>query len=184
MWVFGSMISLFFMSCSSRLQGFQYVNRNQGPDMTLNDAYIARQKLSTEPASEPSFINAVPTAPEENAIAGFAAPAAETFQENQASAQEKDEIRQAVERVGDEMTQTYTVRLTEKQAQKATKLVKSWMGKKQDPSTVDWTPRTNMEMFSVGAAGVGLVVAFFSPIGWFVFMVAALTFLYLKLLKK
>lgn len=184
MWVFGSMISLFFMSCSSRLQGFQYVNRNQGPDMTLNDVNIARQEPSPEPVAEPSYMNADPTAPEENTIAGFAAPAAATFQENQAPAQEKDEIRQAVERVADEMTHTYALRLTEKQAQKATKLVKGWMGKKQDPSSVDWTPRTNMEMFSVGAAGVGLVVAFFSPIGWFVFMVAALTFLYLKLLKN
>lgn len=184
MWVFGTMISLFFMSCSTRLQGFQYVNRNQAPDMTLNDANIAHQEQSPEPVVESSYAIAAPITQEENAIAGFIPPAAENFQENQAPTQEIDEIRQAVERVGDEMTQTYAVQLTEKQAQKATKLVKRWMGKKQDPSSVDWMPRTNMEMFSVGAAGVGLIVAFFSPIGWFVFMVAALTFLYLKLLKK
>jgi hypothetical protein len=56
--------------------------------------------------------------------------------------------------------------------------------KQQRQADVEWGPQNNLEIFLLAAAGVGLVVGFFSSFGWFIFLVAALVYLYLKLLKN
>jgi hypothetical protein len=54
--------------------------------------------------------------------------------------------------------------------------------KQQKNADVDWGPQNNLEIFILAAAGVGLIVGLFSGIGWLVFIVAALAYLYVKLL--
>jgi hypothetical protein len=125
----------------------------------------------------------LPAAPEQTAD-GLTETIIDQYPAQPQVVDERTDIQQSVERANAVLTENFQITLTEKQSQRASKLVNRWMEKKQDPSSVDWAPRTNMEMFSLGAAGVGLVVAFFSPIGWFVFLVAALAYLYLKLLKN
>jgi hypothetical protein len=72
--------------------------------------------------------------------------------------------------------------LSDKQLKKLDRYAAKLQKKQQKQADVDWAPRNNLEIFVLAAAGVGIIVGLFSGIGWFVFIVAALAYLYLKLL--
>ena len=77
--------------------------------------------------------------------------------------------------------------LHEKQLKKLDKLSARLekMKKKQEGPDVSWGPSNNLEWAILGAAAVGLFVGIFGAgFGWFVFLVAALAYLYFKLLHK
>ncbi len=72
--------------------------------------------------------------------------------------------------------------LSDKQLRKLDKYAAK-LGRKQQKNTdIDWAPENNLEIFILAAAGVGIIVGLFAGIGWLVFIVAALAYLYLKLL--
>lgn len=74
------------------------------------------------------------------------------------------------------------LKLSDKQLRKLDRYAAKLEKKQQKQADVDWAPRNNLEIFVLAAAGVGIIVGLFSGIGWFVFIVAALAYLYLKLL--
>jgi hypothetical protein len=72
--------------------------------------------------------------------------------------------------------------LSDKQLRKLDRYAAKLEKKQQKLADVDWAPRNNLEIFVLAAAGVGIIVGLFAGIGWFVFILAALAYLYLKLL--
>lgn len=74
--------------------------------------------------------------------------------------------------------------LSERQLKKLDRMGARLEKKSRRYEDVNWAPENNLEIFILAAAAVGLVVGIFSGAGWFVFVLAALAYLYLKLLHN
>jgi Flp pilus assembly protein TadB len=97
---------------------------------------------------------------------------------------EKVDAKKAVQEIAIAYTEKNNISLTQKQWRKLDRYAAKMEKKQQQKADVEWGPKNNLEIFLLAAAGVGLVVGFFSSFGWFIFLVAALVYLYLKLLKN
>ncbi|HLO79686.1 MAG TPA: hypothetical protein VK166_01935, partial [Chitinophagaceae bacterium] len=97
---------------------------------------------------------------------------------------DKVDAKKAVQEIAAAYTEKNNISLTQKQWRKLDRYAAKMEKKQQQKAEVEWGPKNNLEIFLLAAAGVGLVVGFFSSFGWFIFLVAALVYLYLKLLKN
>lgn len=174
------------LSCSaSRQNGFSYRPAHAGPDMSGTTSEV------TAPAENPA--TATPAFVEErsvelrddseNALAADLARIVEQQVLTNTSA-EKVDTRKAVHDIATAYTTEKNITLTPKQLRKLDRYTAKMERKQQKQADVEWGPKNNLEIFLLAAAGVGLVVGFFSSFGWFIFLVAALVYLYLKLLKN
>lgn len=105
----------------------------------------------------------------------------------QAEQGEKPEFRTTVRKIAGGYAEKHATTLSEKQYRKldrlAVKLEKKQL-KKQGPD-VSWGPSNNLEWAILGAAAVGLFVGIFGiGFGWAIFLIAALAYLYFKLLHN
>ena len=173
------------MSCSaSKQNGFSYRPAYSGPDVSgtleangltedLNARSFALPQAQPEALNQPA---------DQHAIAADLASIVEQ-QVTAHDAAEKVDARKAVADISEAYAEKNNIQLSQKQMRKLDKFAAKLEKKQQKMSDVEWGPKNNLEIFLLAAAGVGLVVGFFSAIGWFVFLVAALVYLYLKLLK-
>jgi hypothetical protein len=180
-------ILVFVSSCSTTKQnGFSYRPAHAGPDMAatgyedLASGEIPAPTVSM-PGTEVSMglINPV----EEKTMAADMAKIVEQQMLINSSV-EKVEARKLVHDMAVAYSSEKDITLTPKQLRKLDKFAVKMERKQQKQADVDWGPQNNLEIFLLAAAGVGLVVGFFSSFGWFIFLVAALVYLYLKLLKN
>lgn len=186
-----AMTALFASCASSRFQdGFSYRPAHQGPDMSSVEetATIAppTQKEYAAPVGEPN-----PPVP---ASASLSASQEELMKEMvqtgltaQAEQGEKPDFRTTVRKIAGSYAEKNATTLSEKQYRKldrlAAKMEKKQL-KKQGPN-VSWGPSNNLEWAILGAAAVGLFVGIFGiGFGWAIFLIAALAYLYFKLLHN
>ena len=174
------------VSCSaSKQNGFSYRPAYAGPDVSGNaELNGTPEELKTQsyPNVSPEQVVTQNLAQDEHAIAADLA----SIVDRQMSAhpvQEKVDVKKAVVEITEAYTEKNNIQLTPKQLRKLDRFASQLEKKQQKRADVEWGPKNNLEIFLLAAAGVGLVVGFFSAIGWFVFLVAALVYLYLKLLK-
>jgi hypothetical protein len=183
-------MSLFACSTARHQDGFSYRPLQAGPDMG-----------SGEPETELATKGTPVTAPEEQAIAEVKAmPPATTLDAVQ---QEKwDDLIETGLRVSDEggkdfrtdvrsiagnYALNHDIRFSGKQLEKldriSAKMEKKYM--KQKGPDGGFGPSNNLEWAILGAAAVGLFIGIFGAgFGWVIFLVAALAYLYFKLLHK
>ncbi len=194
---------LLLVSCSSSKyqNGFVYKPSHQGPGFSGNMAGETASPVTTEETAELMAAHVSPvdgpapetTAPAPSATEALSAPdLADTelglltmLTKEQASTLKDSEPVNASRLVHD-LAAGYAaekqVTLNQKQLRKLDRYAVKLQKKQQKMAEVDWAPRNNLEIFILAAAGVGVIVGLFSGIGWFVFLVAALAYLYLKLL--
>jgi hypothetical protein len=179
-------LMLSVLSCSaSRQNGFSYRPAHAGPDMsgTTTEAMIP---VETPVNVNPDLVEDRTvefSGEKENVLVADMARIVE--QQVLASASvEKVEARKAVHNVAAAYAAEKNITYTHKQLRKLDKYAAKMERKQQRQADVEWGPQNNLEIFLLAAAGVGLVVGFFSSFGWFIFLVAALVYLYLKLLKN
>lgn len=173
------------VSCSaSKQNGFSYRPAYTGPDVSGSAENIeTTEDLQSLPTPLPTVLPVtLEQAGEEQVIAADLALIVEQQMTTHA-ATEKVEARKAVADISEAFAEKNNIQLTQKQLRKLDKIAAKLEKKQQKMADVEWGPKNNLEIFLLAAAGVGLVVGFFSAIGWFVFLVAALAYLYLKLLK-
>jgi hypothetical protein len=178
------LVSVF--SCSaSRQNGFSYRPTHAGPDMsgTTNEINVP---VESPVNGTPAFVENKPEELNSEKESVLAADMARIVEQQVLAngSVEKVEVRKAVHDIAAAYTSEKNITLTQKQLRKLDKYTAKIERKQQRKADVDWGPQNNLEIFLLAAAGVGLVVGFFSSIGWFVFLVAALVYLYLKLLKN
>jgi hypothetical protein len=173
------------VSCSaSRQNGFSYRPAYAGPGVAGSvEANTTSEELNVQPTPLPEERTVVQDlAVEEHAIAADLAVIVERQISSHPST-EKVDARKAVTEISEAYAEKNNIQLSPKQMRKLDKYAAQLEKKQQKKAEVEWGPKNNLEIFLLAAAGVGLVVGFFSAIGWFVFLVAALVYLYLKLLK-
>lgn len=100
---------------------------------------------------------------------------------------EQKDMRSTMKVMATDYASRHDVRLSGRQMKQldrlAVKMEKKY-AKKQGPN-VSWGPSNNLEWAILGAAAVGLFVGIFGiGFGWFIFLVAALAYLYFKLLHN
>ncbi len=174
------------MSCSaSRQNGFSYRPAHAGPDVsgTVSEDPLATEiPMAGSPVSVQEKSNALAGEGDENAAADLAKIVEQQVAAN--SSAEKVDAKKAVQDIAIAYTEKKNISLTQKQWHKLDRYAAKMERKQQQKAEVEWGPKNNLEIFLLAAAGVGLVVGFFSSFGWFIFLVAALVYLYLKLLKN
>lgn len=114
--------------------------------------------------------------------ADHAIPSGRKEQAATATVSEPVNTRQILRELAESYAVEKQVTLSDKQLRKLDRYAAKLEKKQQKMADVDWAPRNNLEIFVLAAAGVGVIVGLFSGIGWFIFAVAALAYLYLKLL--
>lgn len=173
------------VSCSaSKQNGFSYRPEYAGPDVSgAVEATGTNENLNTPNSpllqGQPDALN---QPMDQQAIVADLASIVDQHITSSASI-EKVDARKAVTEISEAYAEKNNIHLTPRQMRKLDKYAAKLEKKQQKMSDVEWGPKNNLEIFLLAAAGVGLVVGFFSAIGWFVFLVAALVYLYLKLLK-
>jgi hypothetical protein len=178
------LVSVF--SCSaSKQNGFSYRPAHAGPDMsgTTTETIVPVESPVDGTAAFAEDRSEQLNSEKERFLAADMARIVEQQVIANGSA-EKVEVRKAVHDIAAAYTSEKNITLTQKQLRKLDKYTAKLERKQQKQADVNWGPQNNLEIFLLAAAGVGLVVGFFSSIGWFVFLVAALVYLYLKLLKN
>jgi hypothetical protein len=196
---------LLLVSCSSSKyqNGFVYKPSHQGPGFSGNMAGETDSPVTTEATAElmtahmssvdgPAHV-ATATAPASTATEALTSPDLASTElglltmlaKEQASTLKDSEPVNASRLVHD-LAAGYAaekqVTLSQKQLRKLDRYAVKLQKKQQKMAEVNWAPSNNLEIFILAAAGVGVVVGLFSGIGWFVFLLAALAYLYLKLL--
>lgn len=183
-------MALFACSSSRHQDGFSYRPLQAGPDMG-----------SGEPETELTTTGTPVTAPEEQAIAEVKAmPPATTLDAVQ---QEKwdnlietglrvreeggKDFRTDVRSIAGSYALNHDIRFSGKQLEKldriSAKMENTYLRKKGPDG--GFGPSNNLEWAILGAAAVGLFVGIFGAgFGWVIFLVAALAYLYFKLLHK
>lgn len=177
------MLLVLAVSCSaSRQNGFSYRPSYQGPDVSgsVETSSTREETIPAQVVPTPAP-QSVGLAEEGHVMASDLARIVDQQMENNTVG--KVDARKAVRDIAEAYTVEKNITLTAKQQRKLDKYAAKLEKKQQQKADVEWGPKNNLEIFLLAAAGVGLVVGFFSAIGWFVFLVAALVYLYLKLLK-
>lgn len=186
-------------STSRHQQGFTYRPAQQGPgvsgSMTEETATAAPEKdnnttvsILVEPAAPPAqaglaeVVHPLPPATNSSQADLDLLTRLANGQAATATTTGPVDLADAVHILAHSYAAEKQVTLSEKQWKKLDRYAAK-LQKKQQKADVDWGPNNNLEIFILAAAGVGLVVGLFSVgIGWLVFIVAALAYLYLKLL--
>jgi hypothetical protein len=194
---------LLLVSCSSSKyqNGFVYKPSHQGPGFSGNMAGETASPVTTEATSELMAAHVSPvdgpapvtTAPATSATEALSAPDLAgtelgllTMLAKEQASTLKDSEPVNASRLVHDLAAGYAaekqVTLSQKQLRKLDRYAVKLQKKQQKMAEVNWAPSNNLEIFILAAAGVGVVVGLFSGIGWFVFLLAALAYLYLKLL--
>jgi hypothetical protein len=96
------------------------------------------------------------------------------------------QFRSGVRKMADLYAEKTNTVYSEKQLKKLDKIALKLEKKQQQKGPdVQWGPSNNLEWAILGAAAVGLFVGIFGiGFGWFIFLIAALAYLYFKLLHN
>jgi hypothetical protein len=192
---FGSMIIILAMlaSCaaSKRQEGYLYKPAYAGPDMHgggggLEVGEQVEQKTQVEGGGlevGEQVEGAGLKVEDEGALKELVATGISMQAEQKSAPEFKTTVREMAHQYGEKRQ----IRFSEKQLKKldriAVKLEKQHQ-KKQGPD-VTWGPSNNLEWAILGAAAVGLFVGIFGiGFGWAIFLLAALAYLYFKLLHN
>ncbi|TAH02849.1 MAG: hypothetical protein EAZ17_03120 [Sphingobacteriales bacterium] len=177
---FGSMIIVLAMlaSCaaSKRQDGFSYKPKYAGPDIQVGGGGLeveekievgdGRLKVEDEGALQELIVTGITVQSEQTASPEF-----------------KTSVREMAKQYGEKRQIIYSKKQLKKLDRIAIKLEKQHQ-KKQGPD-VTWGPSNNLEWAILGAAAVGLFVGIFGiGFGWAIFLLAALAYLYFKLLHN
>lgn len=185
-------MTILFASCaSSRYQeGFTYRPAHPGPDMstaeesatTVSTAQHEYASASGESKAPATLSNSLST-PQEEGMQEMV----QTGLAVQTEQGEKPEFRTTVRKIAVNYSEKHAITLSPKQYRKLDRLAMTMEKnhlKKQGPN-VSWGPSNNLEWAILGAAAVGLFVGIFGiGFGWAIFLIAALAYLYFKLLHN
>ena len=192
---FGSMIIILAMlaSCaaSKRQEGYLYKPAYAGPDMHgggggLEVGEQVEQKTQVEGAGlevGEQVEGAGLKVEDEGALKELVATGISMQAEQKSAPEFKTTVREMAHQYGEKRQIRYSEKQLKKLDRIAVKLEKQHQ-KKQGPD-VTWGPSNNLEWAILGAAAVGLFVGIFGiGFGWAIFLLAALAYLYFKLLHN
>lgn len=181
------MLAAMFSCSSGRLNGFSYRPAHPGPDMggsIHHSTNMEQPKLEeapvmaelTEAPSTTDHLSGITPSTEMSLLATVAEE-----QARQLGPEETVTTREAVRTVAERYAAEKNIELTPGQYRKLDRAARKLERKQAE---VNWGPENNLEIFLLAAAAVGLVVGIVgAAFGWFIFLVAALVYLYFKLLK-
>lgn len=175
---FGSMIIILAMlaSCaaSKRQEGYLYKPAYAGPDM-----HGGGGGLEVGEQVEGAGLKVE----DEGALKELLATGISVQAEQKSAPEFKTTVREMAHQYGEKRQIRYSEKQLKKLDRIAVKLEKQHQ-KKQGPD-VTWGPSNNLEWAILGAAAVGLFVGIFGiGFGWAIFLLAALAYLYFKLLHN
>jgi len=192
---FGSMIIILAMlaSCaaSKRQEGYLYKPAYAGPDMHgggggLEVGEQVEQKTQVEGGGlevGEQEEGAGLKVEDEGALKELVATGISMQAEQKSAPEFKTTVREMAHQYGEKRQIRYSEKQLKKLDRIAVKLEKQHQ-KKQGPD-VTWGPSNNLEWAILGAAAVGLFVGIFGiGFGWAIFLLAALAYLYFKLLHN
>jgi len=192
---FGSMIIILAMlaSCaaSKRQEGYLYKPAYAGPDMHgggggLEVGEQVEQKTQVEGGGlevGEQVEGAGLKVEDEGAVKELVATGISMQAEQKSAPEFKTTVREMAHQYGEKRQIRYSEKQLKKLDRIAVKLEKQHQ-KKQGPD-VTWGPSNNLEWAILCAAAVGLFIGIFGAgFGWVIFLVAALAYLYFKLLHK
>jgi len=192
---FGSMIIILAMlaSCaaSKRQEGYLYKPAYAGPDMHgggggLEVGEQVEQKTQVEGGGlevGEQVEGAGLKVEDEAALKELVATGISMQAEQKSAPEFKTTVREMAHQYGEKRQIRYSEKQLKKLDRIAVKLEKQHQ-KKQGPD-VTWGPSNNLEWAILGAAAVGLFVGIFGiGFGWAIFLLAALAYLYFKLLHN
>ncbi|MFN9493698.1 MAG: hypothetical protein ACK57D_11650 [Sphingobacteriales bacterium] len=192
---FGSMIIILAMlaSCaaSKRQEGYLYKPAYAGPDMHgggggLEVGEQVEQKTQVEGGGlevGEQVEGAGLKVEDEGALKELVATGISMQAEQKSAPEFKTTVREMAHQYGEKRQIRYSEKQLKKLDRIAVKLEKQHQ-KKQGPD-VTWGPSNNLEWAILGAAAVGLFVGIFGiGFGWAIFLLAALAYLYFKLLHN
>jgi hypothetical protein len=192
---FGSMIIILAMlaSCaaSKRQEGYLYKPAYPGPDMHgggggLEVGEQVEQKTQVEGGGlevGEQVEGAGLKVEDEGALKELVATGISVQAEQKSAPEFKTTVREMAHQYGEKRQIRYSEKQLKKLDRIAVKLEKQHQ-KKQGPD-VTWGPSNNLEWAILGAAAVGLFVGIFGiGFGWAIFLLAALAYLYFKLLHN
>ena len=192
---FGSMIIILAMlaSCaaSKRQEGYLYKPAYAGPDMHgggggLEVGEQVEQKTQVEGGGlevGEQVEGGSLKVEDEGALKELVATGISVQAEQKSAPEFKTTVREMAHQYGEKRQIRYSEKQLKKLDRIAVKLEKQHQ-KKQGPD-VTWGPSNNLEWAILGAAAVGLFVGIFGiGFGWAIFLLAALAYLYFKLLHN
>ena len=192
---FGSMIIILAMlaSCaaSKRQEGYLYKPAYAGPDMHgggggLEVGEQVEQKTQVEGGGlevGEQVEGGSLKVEDEGALKELVATGISMQAEQKSAPEFKTTVREMAHQYGEKRQIRYSEKQLKKLDRIAVKLEKQHQ-KKQGPD-VTWGPSNNLEWAILGAAAVGLFVGIFGiGFGWAIFLLAALAYLYFKLLHN
>ncbi len=192
---FGSMIIILAMlaSCaaSKRQEGYLYKPAYAGPDMHgggggLEVGEQVEQKTQVEGGGlevGEQVEGAGLKVEDEGALKELLATGISVQAEQKSAPEFKTTVREMAHQYGEKRQIRYSEKQLKKLDRIAVKLEKQHQ-MKQGPD-VAWGPSNNLEWAILGAAAVGLFVGIFGiGFGWAIFLLAALAYLYFKLLHN
>lgn len=182
---FGCLVVIFSLaSCSSTRyqEGFSYIPANPGPDMGSSEIQIEGVRGKVEEV-QPMEGDVVKVEANEQELTELVHTSIQVQHSQPAQTDFKASVREVARQYGEK----HEVRYSEKQLRKLDKVasrLEKMQHRKQGPD-VTWGPSNNLEWAILGAAAVGLFVGIFGiGFGWFIFAIAALAYLYFKLLHN
>jgi hypothetical protein len=190
---FGSMIIVLAMlaSCaaSKRQDGFSYKPKYAGPDIQVGGGGLeVEEKTEVEGGGlkveeQLEMGGGSLKVEEEGALQELIATGITVQSEQTITPEFKTSVREMAKQYGEKRQISYSEKQLKKLDRIAVKLEKQHQ-KKQGPD-VTWGPSNNLEWAILGAAAVGLFVGIFGiGFGWAIFLLAALAYLYFKLLHN
>ena len=180
-----ALLTLLLFSCSlSRHQdGFTYKPAYSAPDFGSGEDVVVNENAGNEiavlpPANDHKFQLNEDQKDELQTIVSIG------LAEEKKDQDFKTVVRKMAVSYGEKNNEEYSEKQLKKLDRISTRLEKMKLQKEGGPD-VSWGPSNNLEWAILGAAAVGLFVGIFGVgFGWFVFLVAALAYLFIKLLHK
>ncbi|MGB4772427.1 MAG: hypothetical protein WBP58_13250 [Chitinophagaceae bacterium] len=190
---FGSMIIVLAMlaSCaaSKRQDGFSYRPKYAGPDIQVGGGGLEVEEKTEVEGGGLKVEEKIEMegrrwkVEDEGALQELITTGITVQSEQSASPEFKTSVREMAKQYGEKRQISYSEKQLKKLDRIAVKLEKQHQ-KKQGPD-VTWGPSNNLEWAILGAAAVGLFVGIFGiGFGWAIFLLAALAYLYFKLLHN
>jgi membrane-bound lytic murein transglycosylase B len=175
-------------SCSSvkLSQGFNYKPAVEGPAIG-SQAILENQKINNSAENFETKIKSIETSQNstENQInqnEEILKTVVESNQEVAVETQKPLEIRKTFQDVVNQYEVDNNKTFTKTQKKKLNKIAEI-LEHKTSFSSIYWAPETNVELFFLMGAGLGLLVGLLSiGLGWFIFIVFSLLYLYFKLI--
>ena len=181
-------MTLFACSSSRHQDGFSYIPVSAGPDMgagepepAIASAPVTQPEVSMTSEDKPMTSSAYSERPGEQEILDLVETGVHEREQG------VTDFRTNVRSMAADYAQKHDIRFSGKQLEKldriSAKMEKKHM--KQKGPDGGFGPSNNLEWAILGAAAVGLFVGIFGiGFGWLIFLVAALAYLYFKLLHK